>query len=256
MCGGAFGPELVTVLTGHCSGGAWLDPAGRLLALDRTDETGRTRTVTVDVEHGGEPAELLRIAEDSDDRLLLADPDSGLLLVRSDAPGEDRIGWGLLGSHRPVRFPEALRPEGEVRLTPFAVQPGQALVPESCGVALRVTTAEADWVAVWRPAHRELQHLPAPAGWLAGTGRWTADGDLLLPYVTGEVPCGLARLAVPPPEPEPEREPGREPEIPVAPVAGDPPGPAGPPEPAPEPVAPPAVAKPVPLQQAPLARLC
>lgn len=196
VCGGAFGPELVTVIAGTCSGGAWLDGTGRLLALDRTDATGRTRAVTVDVEHGGEPTELLRIAEDSDDRLLLADYDSGLLLVRSDAAGGDRIGWGVLGSHRPVRFPESLHQPG-VRMTPFAVQPGQVLMPEHCGVALRLTTAEADWVAVWRPQQKELLHLPAPAGWLAGTGRFTVDGDLLLPYATPQVPCGVARVAVP-----------------------------------------------------------
>ncbi|MEV1008615.1 hypothetical protein [Streptomyces sp. NPDC049881] len=196
VCGGAFGPELVTVLPGPCSGGAWLDRQGRLLALDHTDGRGRTRAVTVDVERGGGPSELLRIAEESNDRLLLADPDSGLLLVRSDAPGGDRIGWAVLGSHRPVRFPEALREDG-VRMTPFAAQPGQVLVPEDCGVALRVAAAEGDWVAVWRPGERELRHLAAPEGWLTGTGRWTVEGELLLPFSTGQTPCGLARLSVP-----------------------------------------------------------
>ncbi|KAB8171197.1 hypothetical protein FH609_002315 [Streptomyces sp. 3MP-14] len=207
VCGGAFGPELVTVVAGACSGGAWLDGTGRLLALNRTDASGRTRAVTVDVEHGGEPTELLRIAEDSDDRLLLADYDSGLLVVRSDAPGSERIGWGVLGSHRPVRFPESLHQPG-VRMTPFAVQPGQVLMPEHCGVALRLTTAEADWVAVWRPQQRELVHLPAPAGWLAGIGRFTVDGDLLLPYVTPQVPCGVARVPVPDRQPGAAAEPG------------------------------------------------
>ncbi|MEO3750997.1 hypothetical protein [Streptomyces sp. B6B3] len=204
VSGGSFGPELVATLEGRCSGGAWLDREGRLLALDRTDASGRTRavTVTVDAERGGPPTELLRIAEDSNDRLLLADPDSGLLLVRSDAPGQDRIGWGVLGSHRPVRFPEALHVP-DATMLPFAVQPGQMLLPESCGVALRMTTAEADWVAVWRPQQRELQHLAAPEGWLAGTGRWTAEGELLLPYTTAHVPCGLARIAVAVPEPQP-----------------------------------------------------
>ncbi|UCM87624.1 hypothetical protein [Streptomyces marincola] len=254
VCGGAFGPELVTVLAGHCAGGAWLDREGRLLALDRTDDTGCTRAVTVDVEHGGEPNELLRIAEDSNDRLLLADPDSGLLLVSSDAPGTERLGWGVLGSHRPVRFPEALRPEG-VRVTPFAMQPGQMLLPERCAVALRMTTNVADWVAVWRPQERELTHLAAPEGWLAGAGLWGADGRLLLPFAAAHTPCGLARLDVPDPEPEPE------------PVSEPEPGPPAAREPAPGatggtaggagaqgPAAPVAVAKPVPLQQAPMAR--
>lgn len=62
---------------------------------------------------------LLQIAADSDDRLLLADPDSGLLLISSDAPspGEARLGWGVLGSTLPVRFPECLHPPDLV-LTP------------------------------------------------------------------------------------------------------------------------------------------
>ncbi|MGP3970977.1 hypothetical protein [Streptomyces sp. 6N223] len=202
VCGGAFGPELVARIDGRCGGGAWLDRDGRLLALDRTDDAGQTRAiaVTVDAPLGGPPSELLRIAEDSNDRLLLADPDSGLLLVSSDAPGQERIGWGVLGSHRPVRFPEALHQPG-ASVVPIAVQPGQVLLPESCGIALRMTTAEADWVVVWRPQQRELQHLAAPEGWLAGAGLWTAEGELLLPYASAEAACGLARVTVPVPEP-------------------------------------------------------
>ncbi|KOG30985.1 hypothetical protein ADK38_48090, partial [Streptomyces varsoviensis] len=66
-----------------------------------------------------------------------ADPDSGLLLVRSDAPGEPRLGWGVLGSALPVRFPECLRLPG-ASAAPFAVQPGQSLMPETCAVAFRI----------------------------------------------------------------------------------------------------------------------
>ncbi|MEE1939845.1 hypothetical protein V1L54_10570 [Streptomyces sp. TRM 70361] len=197
--GGDGGPERVAMVSGRCSGGGWLDREGRLLALDRTGADGRTKTVTVDLGRGGEVSPLLRITEDSDDRLLLADPDSGLVLVRSDAPGETLLGWGVLGSHRPVRFPRALRPQG-VSLTPFALQPGQALVPEDCAVALRVDGPNGTWVAVWRPSQRRLRHLPAPRGWLRGAGLWTADGELRLPYATPHVPCGLARIAPPRPE--------------------------------------------------------
>ena len=85
MAGGAFGPEHLAEVPGRCSGGVWLDGTGRLLALDRCQD-GRTKTVVVDLERGGEVSPLLQIAEDSNDRLLLADPDSGLLLIRSDAP--------------------------------------------------------------------------------------------------------------------------------------------------------------------------
>ncbi|MBZ6250217.1 hypothetical protein [Streptomyces olivaceus] len=197
VAGGAFGPERVAEVAGRCSGGAWLDRAGRMLALDR-ETGGRVKAIVVDLEREGEVSPLLQIAADSDDRILLADPDSGLVLVRSDAPspGRERIGWGVLGSTLPVRFPECLvMPDCTV--TPFAIQPGQALTPERCAVALRVDGALGSWVAVWRPAEREVRHLPAPEGWLAGAGLWTADGELRLPCSTPQLPCGVARLTAP-----------------------------------------------------------
>ncbi|MFF7638750.1 hypothetical protein [Streptomyces canus] len=263
VAGGAFGPEHVAQVPGRCSGGVWLDRAGRMLALDRETD-GQTKAVVVDLERGGEVSPLLQIADGSDDRLLLADPDSGLLLISSDAPspGWARLGWGVLGSTLPVRFPECLRVP-ECTLTPFAIQPGQMLVPESCGVALRVDGPMGSWVGVWRPAARQVQHLPAPGGWLAGAGLWTEDGELLLPYATAETPCGVARWAAAPGngalagEAEGPGGTGAR----GATGAGD----AGPegseggggtvvgtPEPGPpEPV----VARPVPLQQAPLGNL-
>ncbi|MET7487275.1 hypothetical protein [Streptomyces sp. NPDC005538] len=197
VAGGAFGPEHLAMVPGRCSGGVWLDRTGRMLALDR-EVGGRTKAIVVDLERDGEVSPLLQIAADSDDRLLLADPDSGLLLIRSDAPspGRDRLGWGVLGSTLPVRFPECLRVP-ECTVTPFAIQPGLVLMPESCGVALRVDGPGGSWLGLWRPADRQLLQLPAPEGWLAGAGLWTTDGVLRLPYATREVPCGVARFAVP-----------------------------------------------------------
>ncbi|KUM80997.1 hypothetical protein [Streptomyces curacoi] len=194
VAGGAFGPEHLAQVPGRCSGGVWLDRGGRMLALDRRIG-GRTKTVVVDLERGGEVSPLLQIAADSDDRLLLADPDSGLLLIRSDAPspGRDRLGWGVLGSTLPVRFPECLRLP-DCAVTPIAIQPGQVLTPESCGVALRLDGPVGSWIGVWRPAERQVCHLPAPEGWLAGAGWWTRDGVLQLPYATAEVRCGVARV--------------------------------------------------------------
>ncbi|MFC5719977.1 hypothetical protein ACFP1Z_07305 [Streptomyces gamaensis] len=213
--GGRFGPERVVEVPGRCSGGAWLDRSGRLLALDR-ELDGRTKAVVVDLGRGAETSPLLQITEESNDRLLLADPDSGLLLVRSDAPGHERLGWGVLGSARPVRFPECLCPPGAA-LTPFAAQPGQDLTPEASAVAFRIVGPSGSWVGVWRPAGRQLQQFPGPAGWLVGTGVWTASGELRLPYVTPYVRCGLARLrlpdagrapgAPPPPSTPPARDP-------------------------------------------------
>lgn len=197
VAGGTAGPERLAELPGRCTGGVWLDRAGRLLALDRTRDGGPTKTVVVDLARGGEVSPLLQIADGSNDRLLLADPDSGLLLIRSDAPspGRERLGWGVLGSTLPVRFPDCLRLDCPV--TPFAIQPGQVLTPESCAVALRIDGAAGSWIGVWRPAHRRILHLAAPQGWLAGAGLWTREGELRLPFTTDAERCGVARLEAP-----------------------------------------------------------
>ncbi|MFF0696423.1 hypothetical protein ACFYU4_27850 [Streptomyces tendae] len=273
VAGGAFGPERVAEIPGRCSGGVWLDRTGRILAVDR-ETGGRTKAVVVDLERGGEVSPLLQIAPDSDDRLLLADPDSGLVLIRSDAPspGRERLGWGVLGSTLPVRFPECLRLPDCV-VTPFAVQPGQVLTPERCAVALRVDGAFGSWVGVWRPADRQVRHLPAPEGWLTGAGLWTPDGELRLPCSTPRSPCGVARLAAPdvpgtgtgtggerpgePGEPGGPADPGNpEDSAPEDSASGGPdehgePGATDTSAAAPAPARP----RPVPLQQAPLARL-
>ncbi|MFC5174438.1 hypothetical protein [Streptomyces mutomycini] len=203
VAGGAFGPEHVADVPGRCSGGVWLDREGRLLSLDRQlPGGGPVKAVVVDLERGGEVTPLLQIAPGSDDRLLLADADSGLLLVRSDAPGQDRLGWGVLGSCLPVRFPECLRAQDET-LTPFAVQPGQMLMPESCAVALRIDGAAGSWVGLWRPAGRRLHQFAAPGGWLAGSGFWTREGVLHLPYSRQDAGCAVALLEAPADEPRP-----------------------------------------------------
>lgn len=111
--------------------------------------------------------------------------------------------------------------------------------------------------------------MPAPEGWLAGSGLWTPDGVLRLPYATDEVPCGVAELAAPWGEPVDAGLPGGT----AAPGPGGTGGPggAGPEDPVRDGTAPgareasaeaaepeppgPVVARPVPLQQAPLGRL-
>lgn len=243
VAGGAFGPELVAEIPGHCSGGVWLDRAGRILALDRRPPGGGpVKAVAVDLERNGEVTPLLQIAPESNDRLLLADPDSGLLLLRSDAPGHDRLGWGVLGSCLPVRFPECLRP-ADVAVTPFAVQPGQMLMPESCAVALRIDGAAGSWVGTWRPQGRRLHQFAAPEGWSAGAGYWSRDGVLHLPYANAATPCAVALLDAPTDE-DP---------LPGAAGTDGTDGDASGTEPSAA-VTPPAVCKPVPLGQAPLHR--
>lgn len=251
VAGGAFGPEMLAEVPGRCSGGVWLDRTGRLLALDQRVR-GRTKTVAVDLEDGGTVTPLLQLTDDSDDRLLLADPDSGLLVVRSDAPspGHARLGWGVLGSMLPVRFPECLRLT-DCAVRPFAVQPGQLLNPESCAVAFRIDGAAGSRLGLWRPDDRQLHHLPAPEGWLAGAGFWTHEGVLHLPYVTGAVPCGVVRVEAPTGAGDPGR--GRADsatgEAPSKPAEPDPPAPPSAPPPAPPPAPPSAASRPVRAQE-------
>ncbi|MFE6060091.1 hypothetical protein [Streptomyces sp. NPDC056431] len=242
VAGGAFGPEQVAEVKGRCAGGVWLDRTGRMLALDRRLDDGPLKAVAVDLERGGEVTPLLQITEDSNDRLLLADPDSGLLLIRSDAPspGHDRLGWGVLGSLLPVRFPECLRLD-DAAVTPFAVQPGQVLMPETCAVALRIDAAGGSWVGTWQPIARRMGQLAAPVGWLAGAGLWTAGGVLRLPYATAGAPCGLADVEAPP-------EPGPDAVAAAASAVAS----TGAPEGADAAAEEPRVCRPVPLQQAPL----
>jgi hypothetical protein len=219
--GGAEGrPEQVMTVGGRCTGGVWLDRSGRLLALDRALD-GRTKAVVADLRTGA-VSPLLQITEDSDDRLLLAEPDSGLLVLRSDATGEARIGWGVLGGNRPVRFPDALSVRG-TQLTPVAAQPGQILAPESTVVALRAEVpGGAESLALWRPGERRVHWRSSPPGWLGAAGLWLPGGDLRLPYATapdgGPPDCGLltyglppqhapAPLAIAPPRPQPRSVP-------------------------------------------------
>jgi hypothetical protein len=194
-------PEPVMTVPGRCTGGVWLDRTGRLLAVDR-ELGGRTKAVAADL-HTGRTSPLLQITDDSDDRLLLAEPDSGLLLLRSDATGEARLGWGVLGSRLPVRFPDALRVPG-VQLTPVAAQPGQVLMPEASVVALRAEVpGGAESLALWRPGERRLHWRASPPGWLGAAGMWLPGDDLRLPYAAADCPCGLAAYDPPASWPEP-----------------------------------------------------
>jgi hypothetical protein len=244
VCGTPAGvPVQVARVAGRCGGGVWLDRAGRLLALDR-ELGGRTKAVAVDL-HTGTVSPLLQLTEESEDRLLLADPDSGLMIVRSDAAGEARLGWGVLGSRHPVRFPEALRMPG-ARLTPLAVQPGNFLSPESAVLALHCEVpGGARWLALWRPGDRELHWRATPPGWLGPTAVWLPSAPLRLPAA----PPALHPYD-PPPPPVPPRGRARR-TRPVLPAA------------APRPALPAAAAAPatrparrtlsvLPLQQAPL----
>jgi pimeloyl-ACP methyl ester carboxylesterase len=137
----------------------------------------------------------LELTPDSNDRLVAADPESGLILVRSDAPGQDRLGWGVLGEDQPLRFPDCLHRTREF-LRPVAIEPGRAGVPASeQRVALQGDWGAGSTLATWRPSSGQLETLPVPAGRLGGVGHWSAAG-LRLPYSSPDHPAGIASVQV------------------------------------------------------------
>jgi len=199
------GPQQVAEFAGPAGGGVWLDRGGRMLALDRVQRGSRgpvVKTVALDLATGAS-SPLLELTPDSNDRLVLADPGTGLIIVRSDAAGEDRLGWGVLGGEQPLRFPDCLH-QPQQFLRPIAIEPPPAALPGSAvrpvpAAELRVAL-QGEWgatssLALWRPAEGRCEPLPVPAGRLGAVAHWSAGG-LRLPYSAPDHPAGMATVDV------------------------------------------------------------
>ncbi|WP_159028751.1 hypothetical protein, partial [Kitasatospora sp. MY 5-36] len=138
-------PEQVAEIPGLHGGGTWLDRTGTLLALDRVN-AGLVRSVVLDL-RAGRTSPLLEIGPRSNDRLVLFDPDSRFAMVRSDAPGTDRLGWGVLGAGEPLRFPECLHVAG-MFLRPVALR----VAAGGPRVAVQIDHGAGSALALWRPS--------------------------------------------------------------------------------------------------------
>ncbi|MFF2543379.1 alpha/beta hydrolase family protein [Kitasatospora sp. NPDC058063] len=181
-------PEQVAEIPGLHGGGTWLDRTGTLLALDRVND-GLVRSVVLDL-RTGRTTPLLEIGPHSNDRLVLFDPESRFAMVRSDAPGTDRLGWGLLGTGEPLRFPECLHVAGML-LRPVALR----VAADGPRVAVQIDHGAGSTLALWRPAAGRLDPLPAPPGRLGAVGHW-GEAGLRLPYSSPDRPTALATLDV------------------------------------------------------------
>ncbi|MBC3842206.1 alpha/beta fold hydrolase [Streptacidiphilus sp. 4-A2] len=169
-----------------------------MLALDHVREGGRgplVKTVVLDLATGT-MSPLLELAPDSNDRLLVADPASGLIIVRSDAAGADRLGWGVLGGDQPLRFPDCLHQPPRF-LRPIAIEPpsGPTVPAAELRVALQGDWGASSSLALWRPAEGRCEPLPVPAGQLGGVAHWSGGG-LRLPYSAPDHPAGMATVDV------------------------------------------------------------
>ncbi|MDH6115753.1 alpha-beta hydrolase superfamily lysophospholipase [Kitasatospora sp. GAS204A] len=185
-------PSQVAELPGLHGGGVWLDRTGRLLSLDRV-RAGVVKSVALDL-WLGTVTPLLEIAERSNDRLLLFDPDTRFLLLRSDAPGEDRLGWGVLDGAEPVRFPQSLHMPG-LFPRPVVVEPGAGEAARS-RVVVQLDHGASSALALWRPGDARLEPLPVPPGRLGAIGSWSRSGGLRMPYSAPDHPAALATLDV------------------------------------------------------------
>ncbi|MGH3922897.1 MAG: alpha/beta hydrolase family protein [Pseudonocardiaceae bacterium] len=178
-------PHLVHVgdLSGLLLGGVWLDCAGTLLAVDRTQDDGPAKAVAMDLRDASWTS-LLDISPTSNDRLLAYHPGSGLLLASTDAPGDDRLGWGRLDGSEPVRFPDTLhQPAQAAQPLGFGPDGHRALVHFDEGVRSRL--------AVYTPASDHLAPISIPPGRVRGMVAWT-DGRMRFPFSTPTQPTCLA----------------------------------------------------------------
>ncbi|MDI2128584.1 alpha/beta hydrolase family protein [Yinghuangia seranimata] len=181
--------ETFAELPGMFGGGVWLDTEARRLALDAV-RGGRVKSAVLDLSEGV-LSPLLELAEDSNDRLQLCDPVSGLLVISSDAPGHERLGWIRLPEDRGesperVRFPEM------VHLPNTTVRP-VAIAPDGARVALQLDRGATSRLAVWGPEDGTLLDVAVPEGCLGGVGRWTSTG-LHIPFSTPDRPGALATV--------------------------------------------------------------
>ena len=186
-------PQPVAEAAGLFGGGVWIDTGGRMLALDRVCD-GIVKTMVLDLADGS-LAPLLEIAAGSNDRVSLADPASGLVVLRSDAPGADRLGWGVLGEDVPVRFPECLHQSGAL-VRPVAVEPAPPGTPAAeLRVALQIDRGAGSGLALWRPSSGRLERIPVPAGRFGGVGHWSPAG-LRMPFSAPDRPAAVATVQV------------------------------------------------------------
>lgn len=175
--------EHVGDLSGLLLGGVWLDRTGTLLAVDRAQNEGAAKAVAVDLRDGSWTP-LLNISPTSNDRLLAYHPGSGLLLASTDAPGEDRLGWGRLDGSEPVSFPDTLHQPAQ------AAQP-LGFDPDGHRVLVHFDEGVRSRLAVYTPASDHLAPISIPPGRVRSMATWT-DGLVRFPFSTPTQPTSLA----------------------------------------------------------------
>ena len=139
------------------AGGVWLDETGDRLAVNLAGGSGRSSVYVVDF--GAQTfSRLFEASPDSEDRIVLAEPDSGRVVVTTDAFGYPAVGLAEPKSAAGIRFVPAL-PDGDEAGDPCALLPnGRTLVlRHENGVQSHLRLADTETLEVTGP-------IPLPTG--------------------------------------------------------------------------------------------
>jgi pimeloyl-ACP methyl ester carboxylesterase len=156
------------------AGGVWLDTTGDKLAVNLAGETGRSSVYVVEFATKSF-SRLFEASPDSEDRIVLADPDNGRVVVTTDAFGYSAVGIAEPKSAAGIRFIPALE-DGDEAGEPCALLPdGRTLVlRHENGVESHLRLADGQGLEVAGP-------IPLPTGEV-GTPVVVAGHRLRFPF--------------------------------------------------------------------------
>lgn len=138
-------------------GGVWLDDTGDRLAVNLAGESGRSSVFVMDFA-AKSFSRLFEASPDSEDRIVLADPASGRVVVTTDAFGYPAVGIAEPTSASGIRFIPALE-EGDEAGEPccFLSDGGTLALRHENGVESHIRLADSESLVVSGP-------MPLPVG--------------------------------------------------------------------------------------------
>jgi pimeloyl-ACP methyl ester carboxylesterase len=144
-------------LPASLAGGVWLDGIGEKLAVNLAGESGRSSVFVVEFA-AKSFSRLFEASPDSEDRIVLADPASGRVIVTTDAYGYPAVGVAEPKSAAGIRFIPALE-EGDEAGEPVALlSDGRTMVlRHENGVESHIRLADSESLVVAGP-------MPVPEG--------------------------------------------------------------------------------------------
>ncbi|HEY2173209.1 MAG TPA: alpha/beta fold hydrolase [Mycobacteriales bacterium] len=172
-------------LGGTLSGGAWLDPQGNLVVLNRRHGSGTSEAIAVDLDEGAH-APVFSVSDKTNDLVLLADPRSRLVVVSTDATGERRLGWTTIGAGESIHFPERLNAPGHDRQV-------LSLDPAGSRVLLHEQRGTTSRLSVYGLADDSECDLDIPVGAALLCPSWTDDA-IRLPFSTPRSPTTMLTI--------------------------------------------------------------